>query len=297
MTESTIENGASGSGAPAAENTGAGGAAAAGQGVGQGQGATGAPAGAGGESGNVFDGATPAASPSAAPAVGIPEKFHVLKDGALDVDASSKKLAEAYSNLEKRIGTGEIPPKSAADYVVSVPDVLKEHWNPAEDPEVKDFLQEAHKAGYTQKQIDLAMTKYMDAAMKIATSSAVLDKDEAVKELRHTWQTEAEFNDNVNHAQRVIRAYAGKDADGLAQSYGNDPRFVRMMAAIGREYGNDSPPSVETVGAPAFNVVQVMRSDAYTNPKNPDHERITAQVRQHFQQQEAIRARTQGAVI
>lgn len=49
----------------------------------------------------------PAPDPGAPAPITIPEKYLVKKeDGTIDQGASSLKLAEAYVNLEKRVGTG-----------------------------------------------------------------------------------------------------------------------------------------------------------------------------------------------
>ena len=71
----------------------------------------------------------------------IPEKFLVkAEDGTVDLEGSAKKLAENYGNLEKRMGSGDMPPKSAEDYQITVPDTLKDVWNPKEDALLGEFL-------------------------------------------------------------------------------------------------------------------------------------------------------------
>ena len=43
----------------------------------------------------------------------IPEKFRVVgEDGKLSIESSARKLAENYSLLEKRMGSGDAPPKN-----------------------------------------------------------------------------------------------------------------------------------------------------------------------------------------
>ena len=65
--------------------------------------------------------ASPAASAPAAPSV--PDKFLVKgQDGAIDHSATALKVAtEAYSNLERRLGSGEAPPASVDGYKINVP--------------------------------------------------------------------------------------------------------------------------------------------------------------------------------
>lgn len=63
----------------------------------------------------------------------IPGNAKSKKTRSLDIEASSLKLAEAYGHLEKRMGSGDVPPKAAADYKIAVPEALKDVWNPKED--------------------------------------------------------------------------------------------------------------------------------------------------------------------
>lgn len=121
-----------------------------------------------------------APNPSSATTPQIPEKYQVKKeDGTLDVEASLLKLAEAYGNLEKRIGTGDIPPKSAGDYEIAVPDMFKDAIDPKTDPMMQDFITKAHRAaGFTQTQMDLAMGEYFAIAPQLVAGSVQLSAED-----------------------------------------------------------------------------------------------------------------------
>lgn len=75
------------------------------------------------------------------------------EDNTLDLEASSRKLADAYTAAEKRIGSGDIPPKSAEEYTVTVPDAFKESFDPKADEGFKAFSGKMHALGLTQKQM------------------------------------------------------------------------------------------------------------------------------------------------
>ncbi|MEN6585113.1 MAG: hypothetical protein ABFE02_03550, partial [Sulfuricella sp.] len=104
--------------------------------------------------------AAPAAAPAAdlnplqaavAGQVTIPEKFQVKNDdGTINHEATAMKMAESYTAAEKRIGSGEVPPKTADEYKFAVPKALEGAWDPAADPQLKDFAAKAHAAGFTQ---------------------------------------------------------------------------------------------------------------------------------------------------
>ncbi|MDQ9476205.1 hypothetical protein RF074_11445, partial [Serratia marcescens] len=71
---------------------------------------------------------------------------------------------------------------------------------------------------------------------------------------------------------------------GKMDEIGNNPMVIRMLAKIGAEMGEDNP-----VGTGAINLEEqqsirdLMKSEAYTNPKHADHERVSAQVKAFYQ--------------
>lgn len=231
-------------------------------------------------------------------AVAIPEKYQVKKDdGSLDIEASSLKLAEAYGHLEKRLGSGDAPPKSPDEYQITVPDSLKDAWNPKEDEKLQAFLKDAHASGFTQKQVDMAIGKYLEIAPKLVEGSRALSAEECVTTLKQEWKTEDQYKAEVGKAYQAAVAYGGDDADGIIRDYGNDPRIVRMMARIGGELGEDRSlnPGSASQGGPS--VESLMASEAYTNAKHPDHARVSAQVQSYFAKQAEAAAKAGNAPI
>lgn len=229
----------------------------------------------------------------------IPEKYQVKKDdGSIDIEASSLKLAEAYGNLEKRIGTGDLPPKSADEYQITVPEVLKDKWNPKDDPLLGEFLKEAHAAGMTQKQVDLAISRYMDVAPKLVAGASQLSAEECTTQLRAEWKTDEQYKAEVGNAFKAATGYGGSDAEGIIKDYGNDPRIIRLLAKVGGEMGEDRSINPGGGGTPSGQSVEtLMASEAYTNPKHADHVRVSKQVAEHFQRQAAAAEKAGSAPI
>lgn len=222
-----------------------------------------------------------AAEQATAPA--IPEKYLVKKeDGTVDIEASSLKLAEAYGHLEKRMGTGDAPPKSAAEYQIAVPEALKDSWNPAEDKNLQDFLSKAHAKGFTQGQIDLALETYHTIAPNLMAGNAQLSVEECTASLREVWKTDAEFNEGVNLSYKAAVAYAGEDAQALMDKYGNDPMIIKAFARIGKELGEDKPINPGSELPAGTSVEALITSDAYNNPKHPDHAKVSQQVASYY---------------
>ena len=48
------------------------------------------------------------------------------------MEATARKVAEAYTQAERRIGSGDVPPKTAAEYKVNVPEALASHFTAAD---------------------------------------------------------------------------------------------------------------------------------------------------------------------
>lgn len=218
----------------------------------------------------------------------IPEKYHVKKeDGTFDLDASARKLAEAHASAEKRIGSGDIPPKSAEEYAVTVPDAFKEAWKPEEDQAFADFRKAAFEAGYTQKQFDLAMSSYFNLAPQLVAGAQTLDNDACMAELGKIWNGDAAIKENIRHSYTGVKAAAeaaGMNIDEIMAptALGNNPMFIRLMAAIGPEYAEDKVPGGISVAAQET-IDTLLRSEAYTNSKHPDHEKVSAQIRAYYE--------------
>jgi hypothetical protein len=217
----------------------------------------------------------------------IPEKYRVTKDdGSLDLEASSRKLAEAYGHAEKRIGSGDVPPKTAEEYQVTVPDAFKDAWKPDEDESFKDFRSKALEAGMTQKQLDLVMGQYFTMLPQLAGAKSEATAEAATAELKQTWATEADFKRNVANAYTGAQALSQKSGIPMDEimapgGLGNNPLFLKLMAAIGPEFREDTAPG----GGGQLsqeNIEDLMRSEAYLDPKHKDHSKVSEQIRQHF---------------
>lgn len=224
--------------------------------------------------------ATAKADPAPAGNDWIPEKFRVLNGEALDVEASARKLAESYSGLEKRVGSGDVPPKTADEYAVTVPDALKEDW--AEDDRFKAFKTDALAAGLTQKQFDFVVGKYFGVVPELVQGGQQVTMDKATEELRATWTTDAEFKSNVKDAFKAFSAYASPEDQARIDELGNNPVALRILAKIGKEMGEAGGIPAQGASTGADSVQDLMRSDAYLNPKHPDHKTTSAKVQAFY---------------
>jgi len=224
----------------------------------------------------------------------IPEKLRVMKeDGTLDVEASSRKLADAYGNLEKRFGSGEAPPKEASEYKVTVPDGLKEAFDPATDAGMKGFLEGAHAAGLNQAQVDFVMGKYFEMAPTLAAGAVLQDAATATAELKKTWATDADFTRNVKNAYVGTTAAAqkaGLNVDEIMNGpLGNNTQFLRLMAALGPEFQEDPGAGGQSMTT-QDDIQTLLLSEAYTNQRHVDHAKVSAQVKRYFERKHGTEA-------
>jgi hypothetical protein len=237
--------------------------------------------------------ATGAATTAATTTDYIPEKFRVNNaEGAFDLDASSRSMADAYGNLEKRLGGGDAPPKTAAEYTVTVPDALKDAFDPATDVGMQGFMSGAVEAGLTQKQMDFVMGKYFEMAPTLAAGAKQYDVNTATTELKAIWATDADFNRNVKNAYVGTNAAAqkaGLNVDDIMNGpLGNNPQFLRLMASLGPEFQEDA--AVGGTMTTATDINGLLSSEAYSNPKHVDHAKVSAQIKQYFERKHGTEA-------
>jgi hypothetical protein len=211
--------------------------------------------------------APPAAAPPAAGSLldqgasndYIPEKFRVTgADGAVDVAQSSRKMAEAYGSLEKRLGTGDVAPKSVDEYAPKVEGVEGFNWDEFKaDPDTQTFIKGAHAKGITNNQLSFVLGEYLNRAPALVAGAVQLDQASATEAMRAEWKTDAEFKSNLQASYRAAQAFGG-DGEGLGSmsnlmaKYGNDPDFIAFTARIGKEMQEDSPASESAMPSQDF---------------------------------------------
>lgn len=210
----------------------------------------------------------------------MPEQFRVLDDaGALDVEASSRKLAEDYTSLS---GRNSALPESYEGYS---PEIKSDWLNFEEfkkDPDGESFLKSAHEKGLTNEQVEFVLNEYGRRAPELVKATGESDRDSTTAELKQIWKTDSEFNTNIQHAYRAFQAFAAPDDVAKMDDIGNNPVVIRLLAKVGAEMREDIPYGVGDVGAES-DVKSLMMGEAYRNPKHPDHASVSAKVQRFYQ--------------
>lgn len=218
----------------------------------------------------------------------MPEKYRVTKeDGTFDIEASARKQAEAYTHLASKLGSGDIPPKTADEYTFTVPDALKDQWNPAEDEGFNAFKTDALAAGFTQKQFEFAVGRHLEMLAEVGGGSQQVSEREATEKLRTLWPDEISFKGGLNKSDRAVRAYANPGSADVLGSYvnlerkfGNDPDFIALMANIGKETSEDIPPMGSVL--PESSIAELQQSKAYWDANDPKHAEVKKKVSDHY---------------
>jgi hypothetical protein len=227
--------------------------------------------------------ATAAAAGAASPIhEAIPEKYRVNKDdGTFDLEASARKLAEGQANLEKRLGAGEVPPKSPEEYdladlaeTVDV-DALKA------EPQFQEFAKQAHELGLTNKQLSFVVKSMAE----LSAGQQAVAQENVQQQLREQWKTDQEFNANMGLAYKAASTLLDQaDMQNLLKpgGAGDDPAVIRLLAKIGKEMQEDAPPAGANQSAEP-DIQALLRSEAYNDPKHLDHKAVNARVQAYYQ--------------
>ena len=177
----------------------------------------------------------------------IPEKYRVSKaDGTLDLEQSSRKLAESYGHLEKRLGSGDAPPKTVDEYAPKI-EVEGFNWEEFKaDENSQAFLKGAHAKGLTNTQVEFVIGEYLKAAPNLISGDAALTADDCTTALKSVWADDKTMKAGVSASYRAAQAFASEGTapgnfDALMAKYGNDPDFIAFTANIGKELREDLP--------------------------------------------------------
>ena len=207
----------------------------------------------------------------------IPDKFKVTaQDGSVDYKATVAKMNESYSYLEKKVGTGEIAPKSVDEYKVEREDFNFDDFKA--DESNKAFLAEAHKHGITNKQLDFLLAEYHKRSIDLVSNSSQIDTDAAVQTLQQEWGEKYEAN--IFNAVKAARACGITDEQINDPLIGNNVAFIKMASYFGSQINEDKP---VTNGTPVnVDITSLMRSPAFFDSRHPDHKSVKAQIDSYY---------------
>ena len=212
----------------------------------------------------------------------LPEKFAVkTESGELDYKASIQQIGKSYGELEKRLGSGDAPPATDEDYKVEGIEGFNFDDFKAND-ENKAFLKAAHAKGLNNAQLGFVLSEYNRIIPEVVSNITRMNADECNSTLQKEWGESAGAN-----YQAAFRAgiAAGLTEEQMNDpSIGSNPAIVKLLAFYGNQLNEDRPPSGGGFSG-GEDIKSLLASEAYRNPKHPDHARTYAKVEKYYQTQ------------
>ncbi len=208
----------------------------------------------------------------------IPDKFKVMDEstGTVDYKATLAKMNESYTGLEKRVGTGDLPPKTADEYKIEREGFSFDEFKADESNQA--FLKAAHEKGITNSQLDFLLSEYDSRAVDLVSTSSQLDTDTTVETLQSEWGKD--FESNIFNAVKAAKACGISEEQINDPLIGNNVAFIKMAAYFGSQITEDKPISI---GTPVSeDISSLMRSEAFFNPRHPDHKATKERIDQHY---------------
>lgn len=221
----------------------------------------------------------------------FPDKYTVKNpDGTVNRDESTRKLLEGYKHLSKKMGeTGGIVPDNPDGYKIDFKPAdlgLPENLTPEmvkNDEDFKKFAEQAHGLGFTNEQINLVASKYLEVVNSALDRRDENDMNACREELMKTWTNQGELDTGLKNAVRAFNHFASEQDRGLIDVIGNNPIVVRLLANIGATMREDSPVRNAQPMESKETITSLMKSEAYMNPKHPEHDAVYRQVTNYYQ--------------
>ena len=207
----------------------------------------------------------------------IPDKFKVVsEDGSVDYKATVAKMNESYSYLEKKVGTGEVAPTSVDEYKIEREGFSFEDFKA--DESNQQFLSEAHKHGITNKQLDFLLSEYDKRAVDLVSNNSQFDTDSTIQSLQSEWGNN--YESNIFSAIRAAKSAGLTEEQINNPSIGNNVDVIKVLSYFGSQIAEDKP--INNGTSVSTDINSLMRSEAFFDPKHPDHKAVKAQIDSYY---------------
>lgn len=192
----------------------------------------------------------------------------------------------SYNHLEKRFGSGDIPPEKEDGYKLDYsgfPEGIR--LTPDEE---KGLLKTFHASGMTNKQVQTVLNKYADV---IKTGITMQQEQEAgrvnevlntvVSEFKQSWGNE--FDSNLSAVKRGFAHLADEADIADMPKIGADPKvtyrlYMKMLAKVGAGITEDTGIVLAEGATIQSTREELMKSPAYLDGNHPDHKATVAKV-------------------
>lgn len=202
-----------------------------------------------------------------------------MTDEVQDVQApeSPVEQQEANTALTAPTETQEAPEANTETPTAITADSYNLEREGFEDWKVEntEFLSKAAEQGITNEQLDFLMTEYDTRAIELLGGASQLNTEDTVSSLQEEWGKDYDSN--------ILSAYKAAQAAGITPDQMNDPHignniaFIKLASHYGKQLGEAKPLSNVTP-VQGEDIGSLMRSEAYSNPKHPEHKSVSAKV-------------------
>ena len=222
----------------------------------------------------------------------MPSKYWDAEKGVVNYDAWAKSTTE----LETRMRTHGLPPKTAEEYKFELPKELKDAGVDLDPVMAKGFRDTAMQMGLTQKQYEGVMSVYFGNVAGLADQVSQFSATKARTELLAFYKTEEAMTKNVKAAFSAFSAYADERDMAMINRIGNIPAIIRVLAKVGAEMAEDPGVSAESI-LDADSLETLMRGapgkddSPYWNKSDARHTATVAKVMRHHEAAAASRQR------
>ena len=177
-----------------------------------------------------------------------------------------------------------VVPESIDDYKVDIEGFDFDEFKAI--PENQEFLERARAAGFDGEKLSFLLGEYNQLLPKLMEQTAALDADGCVQAMKEVWQGDTDKNFGFAQAAATNAIQNGilTAEEVNSPEFGNNPLVLKMAAYFGQQLQEDTPPS-NTQQSGGQDVQSLMKLEAYSNEKHPDHARVFAEVQKWYEKQ------------
>lgn len=152
------------------------------------------------------------------------------------------------------------------------------------DPMFAGFLKGAHAKGLSNSQVSYVLAEFQQRVQLMQDQAADPDVSEAellkMAGLRPDTAPELIAAKFYKPSYRGTQAFAAdqEHAARIDKKFGSDPDFIRLMAKVGAELGEDTLPAGGLTNVEAETLESLRKSEAYNDAKHRDHAATVAKV-------------------
>lgn len=228
----------------------------------------------------------------------VPAKYWDPEKGEIRAESAFKSLSE----LETRMRSTGLPPKTAEEYKFEVPKELKDAGIELDQTTTNAFRAKALELGLTQKQYEAVMGEYFSTISTMANGATTYGSAKLKSQLLEHYKTPEVLAENVRLAFAVVNAYGDEhEVEQAMGASGNTPPWVyRVLAKVGKELGEDAGVKPDEVlgGDSLEHLMRGKEGDEdapYWNARDARHAATVAKVTAYHEAQQKSAQRRRGA--